>query len=176
MEDNGNVVSGTSDEQSNETFEAHEDKNGVDPGEENESEVPMDVTTSSSAEMAAALVDIRLKCNKCGHDQEVISNRGSGSLNTERTYKKPSSHPSTLLASILKSCVRVTAMKQKISANCAFYMRCLFIYVELTTSNTIYTTNNSFHTSNENLNRNIRINPENSLNLFSLDHSTPKAS
>ena len=40
------------------------------------------------------------------------------SLNTERAYKKAPS--STLLASILKSCVRVTVVKEKSSANFAF--------------------------------------------------------
>ena len=39
-------------------------------------------------------------------------------LNTERAYKKAPS--STLLASILKSRVRVTVMKEKSSANFAF--------------------------------------------------------
>ena len=40
-------------------------------------------------------------------------------LNTERAYKKKAPS-STLLASILKSCVRVTVMKEKSSANFAF--------------------------------------------------------
>ena len=47
-------------------------------------------------------------------------------LNTERAYKKAPS--STLLASILKSRVRVTVMKEKSSANFAFQMGSQLIY------------------------------------------------
>ncbi len=78
MKGSVNVVGGTSDEKSSQEYDAHDDEDSVETGEESESLVPMDVTPSSAAKMearqsgAATLDGIRLNCKKCGQEQEVV--------------------------------------------------------------------------------------------------------